>query len=1168
MKRRGSRILTDAFREIRHTRSRFVSLMVLSALAVCFLAGLRATAPDMKLSADRYFDQQELMDLHVMGTLGLTEGDVDALSAQPGVLRAQGAWTVDAVIAMGDSDLIVKVLSYPDADPINAPALREGRMPEGPGECLAEPLLMKEAGLSLGDTVSLDTGTGSFEDALSVTEATIVGVADSPLYIGIERGSSTLGTGKVSAYILLPESAFAMEEYTDIYLLMEGGAGLQTYSDAYEDLMEDYADALEPLGEERSRIRGDEVRAEAEEALADAERELADAEEEVAAELADAEAELADARRELDDGWAEYYDGLNTFRTEIADAEAELADGERELADALVELEDGEREYADAAPDLEEAERELADAEAELADAKAQLDDAQKQYDAGLLQYMLGMEQYQQGLAQAEAALVSSAQSLAQATTVQQVQAELANYGILPDNPLYPALYQQAYDQAYPAVYEAVYAQVQAAFYTSDEYAQLTAGKQELDITYLVLSASKRELDDGWAEYNEGYAEYQDGLREYQDGLADYQDARQELDDGWQEYYDGLAELEDGRATLEEERADGQRELDDALAELNDGEAEYADGYQEYLDGKAEADQEIADAQKELEQARRDVEQLDEAEWYILDRNTNAGYASFGMDADRMGNLATVFPLIFFLVAALVCLTTMTRMVEEQRTAIGGLKALGFSRGAIAVKYVGYGFLASAIGAGVGLAVGLTLLPWIICTAWTILYTIGDIVYSTEPVTSVLACLAAVGTVTLAALAACLSALTAVPAELMRPKAPPMGKRILLERAAPLWRKLSFNHKITLRNLFRYKKRFWMTVIGIGGCAALIVTAFGLRGSITDVMDKQFDEIYRYTAQVGLVEDVTPGELREVEAALDGSDLVEGWGLCRAETVTAQSGDYSVDCTLQTAGSQEELERFVDLRHRTSEDPVALPDDGAVLTEKLAALLGVGPGDTFTLEGDERVTVRVADVTEHYIQHWVYVSDAYYETLYGAPPEDNLILVDCPFGETAESTALETELVSLDGVTSLSLISDIRNTFTSSLESVDYAVVLIIVCAAALAFVVLFNLTNINITERMRELATLKVLGFYDGELSAYVYRENVILTVFGVALGMVLGKLLHQWLVLTVEIDLLMFGRELALPSYLWAAGLTVVFSLLVNLTAHWKLKKLDMVQSLKSVE
>ncbi len=1168
MRPRHNRILTDTMREIRHTFSRFLSLLVLSALAVCFLAGLRATAPDMKMSADRYFDQQRLMDLHILSTLGLTEGDVDALAAQPGVLQAQGAWSVDAIAGLEDSEYIVKVLSYSEEDAINAPALQEGRMPEHAGECLAEPLLMREAGLSIGDTLTLDTGTGTYEDALSVTEVTIVGVADSPLYLGIERGSSTLGTGKVAAYLMMPESAFTMETYTDIYLLMEGGAELLTYSDEYDDLMDGYIDQLEPLGEERARLRGDEVRDEADEALADAEQKLADAEEEVAAELSDAEAELADARRELDDGWAEYYDGLNTFRTEIADAEAELADGEQELSDALTELEDGEREYADAQPDLTEAEQELADAEAELADAKAQLDDAQKQYDAGLAQYLLGMDQYQQGLAQIEATITSTAQSTAAETAAQLAQAGLAQAGILPGNPLYEALYQQAYDQAYAQVYDTVYAQVQAQVYASDAYAQLLAGKEELDVTLVILEASKRELDSGWAEYNEGYADYQDGLREYQDGLAEVQDARRELDDGWQEYYDGLAELEDGRATLEQERADGQRELDDALAELNDGEAEYNDGYQEYLDGKAEAEQELNDARKELEQAQRDVALLDEAEWYILGRNTNAGYASFGMDADRMGNLATVFPLIFFLVAALVCLTTMTRMVEEQRTAIGGLKALGFSRGAIAVKYVGYGFLASAVGALIGLAVGLTLLPWIICTAWSILYAFGDIVFSMEPATSVAACAAAVGVVTLSALAACLSTLTAVPAELMRPKAPPMGKRILLERIGPVWRRLSFNHKITLRNLFRYQKRFWMTVIGIGGCAALIVTAFGLRDSILDVMDKQYDEIYYYTAQVGLVDDVTPQELREVEQLLSDSPLVEDYETCRSETVTAQSGDYSVECYLQTAGSQEELERFVNLRHRTDDTPVVLPDDGAVLTEKLASLLGVEPGDTFTLDGDVRVEVKVADVTEHYIQHWIYLSDAYYEALFGAAPEDNLILVDCPFGESEESEALEAEIVALDGVTSLSLISDTRNTFTSSLESVDYAVVLIIVCAAALAFVVLFNLTNINITERMRELATLKVLGFYDRELSAYVYRENVILTVFGVALGMVLGKLLHQWLILTVEIDLLMFGRYLRLDSYLWAVLLTVLFSLAVNLAAHWKLKKLDMVQSLKSVE
>ncbi|MFB2021923.1 ABC transporter permease [Pseudoflavonifractor sp. P01025] len=398
-----------------------------------------------------------------------------------------------------------------------------------------------------------------------------------------------------------------------------------------------------------------------------------------------------------------------------------------------------------------------------------------------------------------------------------------------------------------------------------------------------------------------------------------------------------------------------------------------------------------------------------------------------------------------------------------------------------------------------------------------------------------------------------------------------MGKRILLERITPLWRRLSFNYKITLRNLFRYQKRFWMTVIGIGGCAALIVTAFGLRDSIFAVMEKQYEEIYRYSAQLGLVEHITPGEWAEVEKALEGSELVGDWTKEHTETVTAETDAYTADATLEVVENSEVLERFVNLRHRTDNDTVTLPDDGVILTEKLSLLLDVKVGDTITLDGDSRVEVRVADITEHYIQHSIYMSQACYEQVFGQTPEENAVLV---FYDTQADGAqeleqeLEQKLVSLDGVSSLTRIEDTRKTFGTSLESVDYAVALIIVCAAALAFVVLYNLTNINITERMRELATLKVLGFYDGELSAYIYRENVILTVFGVAMGMVMGKFLHQWLILTVEIDLLMFGRTVAPTSYLWAVLLTTVFSLVVNLAAHRKLKKLDMVESLKTVE
>ena len=1320
MKLRHNRIMTDALREIRHTRSRFLSLLVLSALSVCFLAGLRATAPDMKNSADLYFDQQRLMDLRITSTLGLTEEDAAALERQEGVLAVERAYTVDAMVHLTDDDYIVKVLSFTESPGLNSPKLVEGRRPQTAGECLVEPLLLEETGLSLGDAIALDTGSGSYEDALALEKFTIVGTANSPLYIGVDRGTSSLGTGQVSAFVLLPLEAFTLETYTDFYLQVEGGQDLNSYSDAYTQWIDDFSDSLEPFADQRARMRGDEVIGEANEALADAEAELSDAQAEAEAELSDAWAQLGEGRADLDEGWTEYYDGLRDYE----DGLAEFEDGRRQYEEGLAEYYDGLDQYQEGLDDYEDGERQVEDGwdeyyagleqyndgAEELEQGRETLREQEAAFQEGLTQFRenlgsLGLSQYAaMSNSQLLSAMTDSAQaavidgalnstrtglsqgiellnsidalrtqlgsnadtdlSLLQSqrdgliASISGLQGDIAELqealaALSPDSPTYEADRQQLQsaidalsgqlstaqgnleqmeeliaarttlaqleeqrdaaglthataaslqaqldalsgvstsvflsgqrqiDQGWQEIYDGQ-AELEDAWQQlvdarrelldaeaelEDAWAQLEDARLELEDGWAELEDARLEMEDGWAELEEARRQLEDALQELQDGERELADGQADLDEGWAEYNDGLAELEDARQTLAEETADAQLELSDALAQLQDGEAEYRDGRQEYREGEAEAQEQIADAQKELEQARRDIAEIEACQWYLLDRNTNAGYVSYSMDADRMGNLASVFPLIFFLVAALVCLTTMTRMVEEQRVTIGGLKALGYSKGAIAVKYVGYGFLASALGSLIGLAVGLTLLPWIICNAWNVIYTLGEVQYGLEPVTSSLACLAAVGTVTLSALGACFSTLTAVPAQLMRPKAPPAGKRVLLERLPFLWRRLSFNYKITIRNLFRYQRRFWMTVVGIGGCAALIVTAFGLRGSIFDIMDKQFDEIYGYTAQVGLVDQVTPGELREVTQALEESELVEDFLACSSQSVTAETDAYTVDATLQVFSSQEALEPFVHLRHRTDSQPVVLPDDGVVLTEKLAKLLGIQAGDTITLDGDARVEVQVADVTEHYIQHYVYMTDACYQAVFGTEPAQNLILADYPI-DAPETEALERELVSLDGVTALTRMEDTRDTYGSSLESVDYAVVLIIVCAAALAFVVLYNLTNINITERMRELATLKVLGFYDRELSAYIYRENVVLTVFGVAMGMVMGKLLHQWLILTVEIDLLMFGRELSLGSYAYAVVLTVIFSLLVNLAAHRSLKKLDMVESLKTVE
>lgn len=1190
-----NRLITDALREIRATRSRFLSILVLSALAVCFLAGLRATEPDMKNSADRYLDSLRLMDLRVAATLGLTDEDIALLSEQPGVRLCQGAYTIDAMVKTGEKDSNAKVLSY--TEEINCPELLEGRLPQTPEECLAEPRFLQETGLSIGDTITLDTGTGDYEDALTGTQFTIVGTANSPLYIGVERGSSTLGTGKAEYFLLLPMESFAMESYTDAYLLVDGAADLMTYSDEYDQLIQSMTDQLEPLGEERAALRAQTVRQEGQEKIDEARQELADAEQE----LADAEQELADARQELDDGWADYAQGQQDYE----DGLQEYRDGEQEYQDGLEEYKDGKEELKDGEKGLEYGWEQLKDgvnqynaALAQFEAGKAELEAREAAWEAGLTELRaklptMGLPDYPDnaallaGLAGADGALFDTVMDAARQkletqlgelsqSTPEEVRQKLEGLyaqidhlesqlsALEPGTPEHSSLFTRItelkvqasqLEQALPALEHL------DELYTTDLEGNrvplssgvilagdtaLTAARQELAAGEAQLAAAWEKLDRSYAKLMEGEEELEQGKEELKDAWEKLQEAQQELIDGW-------AELEDGRL-----------ELEDANRELIDGEAEYADGLAEYLDKKAEAETEIADAKAELEDAQYELDHLRESEWYILDRDTNMGFVSFSMDADRMGNLASVFPLIFFLVAALVCLTTMTRMVEEQRIAIGSLKALGYSKGAIAIKYVGYGFLASTLGSLLGLAVGLTLLPWIICTAWKIIYNFGPVYYGLEPASSITACLAAVGTVTLSALGACFSTLAAVPAQLMRPKAPPMGRRILLERITPLWRRLSFNYKITLRNLFRYQKRFWMTVAGIGGCAALIVTAFGLRDSIMSIMELQYNEIYHYDAIAGL-DHPTDEQWDEISALLDSHPLVSDWTSEHTETVTAESDAYTADASLEVVADSETLERFVDLRHRTDSDPVTLPDSGAVITEKLAQLLDVEPGDTIILDGDSRVEVQVADITEHYIQHYVYLSESAYEEVFAQEPEQNALLIRYAGDDASE---LDQELVALDGISSLTRTEDTRRTFGTSLESVDYAVALIIVCAAALAFVVLYNLTNINITERLRELATLKVLGFYDGELSAYIYRENVILTVLGTLLGMVLGKLLHQWLILTVEIDLLMFGRTISPTSYLWAALLTAVFSLTVNFFAHRKLKKLDMVESLKTVE
>ena len=1184
-----SAIRKDFIREIKNSRNRFLSIMVLAMLSVAFLSGLKATAPDMKGTGDDYLDQQKLLDVQILSTLGITQEDITELQKREEIAYATGAYVIDAWAG----DLVGKVYSITDG--INELTVLEGRMPENSRECVVDRNLVAELGLDVGDTLPIAPGE-DYEDSLIHEEFTIVGVVRSPYYICVERGSASIGSGTVVAYVYLPEDAFDMEAYTTAYLLVEGAMEMTAFYEEYDDTIEDVIDALEPLGEVRAKLRYEEIITEAEEKIADAEVELADAKAEAEEELRDAEKELRDAekelrdgRKELDDGWKEYEDGVKELEDaypDLLEAESELADAEIELMDGEAEYEDGLREYKDGLEEYEEGKEQLEDALDELRDGQKEFDESLKTFGldddftrAEAIAAVDGKKaELQENLDLCNMAISMLPDDVTTAADVDGLIA-VAKQGIAviegqiaqldPTAPEYAA--NLAYLTAQKEGAQANIAGLEKAKTAISSKPKLEKALEQMeDMTGDDLYEAKLELEEGWDAYYEGEEELEDAWELLKDAEQELADGRKELDDGWAEFEDGKQELADGWA----EYYDGMEKLPEAYEELMDGEKEYRDGYreyregyQEYLDGKAEAEEKIADAEAELADARREVADIENGEWFILPRAYNPGYTGFGQDADRMANLAGVFPIIFFLVAALVCLTTMTRMVEDHRTQIGLMKALGYQRWTISKKYLGYGLLPSLVGSVLGLAIGHLLFPTMIYVAYQIMYEMPDLQLRFYPDISISSTLAAVGCTVGATLFACLTTLVDTPANLMRPRAPKAGKRVLLEYITPLWRSMSFNWKITTRNLLRYQKRFWMTIVGIGGCTALIIAGFGLRDSLLMTMQRQFGELFLHDVQLTLASGLLESERSELEDYLRKNGVVESYTEMHAANVTAESEDYSIVSFLQVM-QPEEIEEFIVLRGCDEPTPITVGDDGVVIGQKLGELLNVGVGDSFVISGDGRQEVTVAAICENYVAHYIYMSPAYYEKVYGEAAEMNAMLLNLSDKSDEACTTLMTELLALNGVASAARTSDTRNTYLNSMERVDFVVVIVILCAAALAIVVLYNLSNINITERQRELATIKVLGFFDNEVSSYVTRENVVLTILGILFGCVLGKLMHSYLVLSVEIDLMMFGRELLPKSYVWSALLTVLFATVVNFMAHRKMRTIDMVESLKSAE
>ena len=710
---------------------------------------------------------------------------------------------------------------------------------------------------------------------------------------------------------------------------------------------------------------------------------------------------------------------------------------------------------------------------------------------------------------------------------------------------------------------------------------KLNKAQKEIDSNAETLAAGQAELDANVAKLNDSEAQYASGLEQYNSGARQIAENEAKLTSGEQEIAENEAKLADGEKEIadnEKKLADGEKEitdnvkkLQDAVKDLKKGEKDLADGKKEYEDAKKDAEDEIAENQQKLDDAKKELEDLEMPEWMVTDREELPEYTDYGDNADRLRNIGQVFPVIFFLVAALISLTTMTRMVEEQRTQIGTLKALGYKKSAIAAKYICYAFFATLLGSVLGMLIGEKIIPYIIITAYGIMYhnVANTISIDYQPGFALIASTASVVCTVGATLFASGKELQETPASLMRPPAPKEGKRVLLERLTFIWKHLSFSWKSTIRNLFRYKKRLIMTVFGIAGSMGLMLVGFGIQDSISDIAAIQYRELQHYDGMVIEDSDATEEEHAELFEYMKENEQIAHCNRVQMTKISAPKGSSNISIYLFVPESLSEFAKDVTLKNRITGETYELTDEGAAISEKTASLLGLKVGDMIPLKkGDKEYKVRVAVITENYMSHYLYMTPRVYEQTFGEKPEyENIVFTmqeDCKDDlEMAGSRILANP-----GALSISYTSSLASQVDRMLSTLDAVILVLIVSAGMLAFVVLYNLNNINITERQRELATLKVLGFYDGEVSQYVLRENVILTVLGIMFGAVFGILIHRYVITTVEVDAVMFGRNIKPLSFLYSGILTSIFSIVVNGVMHFKLKTIDMVESLKSVE
>ena len=1074
--------LKDIFREIKISLGRFLSILCIVAIGVAFFAGIKASAPDMKNSADTYFDKYNVQDIQVYSTIGLTKKDVAAINKIKGVKSVQPSFSMDTLSQIDSTQMVIKVISYGIDQKMNKIRVVEGRMPERENECLVEASSATNklyGTFHIGDTIKLQSGTDeALSKSLKHTKYKIVGTCYNPNYLSYEKGSSNIGSGTVNSFIYIQNTNVLKDYYTEVDVCVKGAKDLDCYSDEYFDVVDPVLKKIKKISNKQidARIQSyqselDEKKQEATDKFKDAENQFNDAQNKIdsgLSEIQSNELKLQNSKDQINQGWNEYYANL------------QLLDNIPTLQNAIAQIEESEKKLPELLSQKEQVENGLQqiNAEGDLNTKRTLIQNAIDFIDIALKK----LENYPDS-SDAETIRIK----LNEKKELLQGQLSLIDQAI-----------------AKKAELEAILPQIQSGI---EQIQAGVAKKAELQSQLNQLLNAKNEL-------NNAYVSLINGQAQYEDGVSKIEDAKNELNKS-------IEQLTLSKAEFNIQKHDALRELSDAQLEIDK------------MEGK----------------------------WIVLDRNSHYSYRDYGACADRMDGIAKVFPVFFFLVAALVCMTTMTRMVDEQRNEMGTLKALGYSKLQIASKYIIYALIASILGSILGCSLGMYLFPTVIFNAWNTLYNIDQIKFLFQPGLILLASGSVTGITLLATLYSIYSELIEMPSQLMRPKAAKAGKKILLERITFIWKRLSFLQKVTARNIFRYKKRFFMTIIGIAGCSALLVAGFGINDSISDIVNQQYNVIYHYDATVSAKTSEITSQIKSLKGV---KDVYEEDHLA----VTTKIENKDISTTVHIISNDKKFKDFCTLFNVNKE--FDLDDSSVLISQKMATKLNKKAGDTIKIKdaNNKVIKAKIKGVFTNYVGHHIYASESLYKSWNTNAKTTHIYLIKSKKTTKKFERNLGNKIMNIDGVQSVTFYSSLQKNFKDMIKSISYIVVVLVISAACLAFVVLYNLSNVNISERKREIATIKVLGFTRKEVDAYINRETILLTILGSLIGLGIGIGLHHLIMNLAEMDDIMFGRTINSISYVISFVMTIGFNAIINLCMHKKLNNIQMVESLKAVE